>query len=239
MIPKVIHYCWFGRGELPELAEKCIASWKKYYPDYEIIQWNEDNFDVNCSAYTRYCYEQGKYAFLSDYARLAVVKKLGGIYFDTDVEVVRPLGELMQRTAFFGFENDCMINTGIGFGAEPGHPLVAAMLEQYESLKAREDGGFDLQPCPALNTAALLPFGLRQDGQRQIVCGAEILPVECMNPYEDSTGRLHCTENTLSIHWYSKSWLDWGTVLRSKLTKPFHRIFGTDCFQWLRRHLCN
>lgn len=237
MIPKVIHYCWFGRGELPELAKKCIASWQKYCPDYEIIQWNEDNFDVSSTAYTQYCYEQKKYAFLSDYVRLAVIRSHGGLYFDTDVEAVHSFDELVRYSAFFGFENDSYINTGLGFGAEPEHPAVAVMLKQYENLTAREGGGFDLTPCPALNTAALLPYGLSQNGARQTVCGAEILPVEYMNPYDDLTGRLRRTENTLSIHWYSKSWMSKGTVLRSKLTKPFHRIFGKDCFAGLKKHM--
>lgn len=234
MIPKIIHYCWFGRGELPELAKKCIASWEKYSPDYEIIQWDEDNFDVNSTAYARYCYEQKKYAFLSDYVRLAVVKQCGGIYLDTDVEVVRPLDEMLGSAAFFGFETEQSINTGHGFGAETEHPAVVAMLEQYEKMVPDENGAFELKACPALNTAALLPFGLRQDGSRQTVCGAEILPVDYMNPYDDPTGRLNKTENTLSIHWYSKSWMSKGTVLRSKLTKPFHRVFGTNCFGWLK-----
>ena len=127
-----------------------------------------------------------------------------------------------------------MIATGLGFGAESGHPAVAAMLKEYEGLVPDEGGTFALKACPALNTAALLPFGLQQDGTRQNVCGAEILPVEYMNPYDDPTGRLNQTGNTLSIHWYSKSWMSKGTILRSKLTKPFHRMFGKDCFRWLR-----
>ena len=235
MIPKIIHYCWFGRGELPEPAKRCIASWEKYCPDYQIIRWDEDNFDVDGSEYTRYCYERKKYAFLSDYVRLAVVKQHGGIYLDTDVEVVRSLDEVLQYSAFFGFENDGMINTGQGFGAQAEHPAVIAMLEQYEKMAPDENGVFELKACPALNTAALLPFGLKQDGSRQTVCGAEILPMEYMNPYDDSTGWLNKTVNTFSIHWYAKSWMSKGVILRSRLTKPFHRLFGKNCFQWLKK----
>lgn len=119
MIPRKIHYCWFGRGEKPRLAQKCIASWKKYCPDYEIIEWNEDNFDVNRNAYTQMCYKEKKYAFLTDYLRLLIVEEHGGIYFDTDVEAVRSFDELLDNPAFFGFENDRFVNTGEGFGAEP------------------------------------------------------------------------------------------------------------------------
>ena len=116
MIPRKIHYCWFGRGEKPRLAQKCIASWKKYCPDYEIIEWNEDNFDVNRNAYTQMCYKEKKYAFLTDYLRLLIVEEHGGIYFDTDVEAVRSFDELLDNPAFFGFENDRFVNTGEEIG---------------------------------------------------------------------------------------------------------------------------
>lgn len=235
MIPKKIHYCWFGGKELPELAQKCIASWEKFCPDYEIIRWDESNFDLDQIPYTRWCYENGKWAFLSDYARLAVVADHGGLYFDTDVELVKSPEELLQFEAFYGFENDLAVNTGQGFGAQAQHPTLVAMCQEYLALEQNEDGGFPIQACPASNTAALLPMGLTLNGQRQNVAGAEILPIEFLNPYDDSTGRLHRTENTIGIHWYSKSWISKGVVLRSKLTRPFHRIFGKDCFHWLKR----
>ena len=112
MIPKKIHYCWFGRNPKPKLAEKCIASWRKYCPDYEIIEWNEDNFDINTNGYTRMCYEEKKYAFLSDYVRLLVVAEHGGVYFDTDVELLRPIDDLRENDAFFR-------QFGLGIAAEP------------------------------------------------------------------------------------------------------------------------
>ena len=127
MIPKKIHYCWFGRGEKPKLARRCIASWKKFCPDYEIIEWNEDNFDINTNAYMQMCYEQKRYAFLTDYLRLLIIQEHGGVYFDTDVEVVKPLDDLLDSGAFFGFETDQYVNTGEGFGAEAGHPVVRQM----------------------------------------------------------------------------------------------------------------
>ena len=235
MIPKKIHYCWFGRGEKPALAEKCIQSWKKFCPDYEIVEWNEDNFPLDCNGYVRYCYDHKKWAFLSDYVRLAVVKEHGGVYFDTDVELLRSPGSMLKHEAFYSFETADIVNTGQGFGAIAGHPTVVAMAEEYERMKPDDQGNFPLTPCPALNTAALLRFGLRPDGSRQNVAGAEILPIEFMNPYDEPTGRMNKTKNTLSIHWYCKSWLSPGLKLRSKLTKPFHRLFGKDCFGWLRK----
>lgn len=235
MIPKIIHYCWFGGKELPPLAKKCIASWKKYCPDYEIIRWDESNFDLDQIPYTRWCYDNGKWAFLSDYVRLAVVAEHGGLYFDTDVELVQNPDHLLQYEAFYGFENSSAIASGLGFGSIPKHPTIEAMRQQYHLLKANETNAFALQKCPALNTVALLSLGLNPNGQRQNVAGAEILPAEFLNPYNNGTGLLAKTKNTVSIHWYSKSWLSPMQKLRSTLTKPFHRLFGNDCFAWLKR----
>lgn len=228
MIPRKIHYCWFGRGKKNKLAQKCIASWKKYCPDYEIIEWNEDNFDVNRNAYTQMCYQEKKYAFLTDYLRLLIVEEHGGIYFDTDVEAVRSFDELLDNPAFFGFENDRFVNTGEGFGAEPHNPAVRQMLAEYNQLL---DGQHGTIGCPRLNTDALLKLGLELNGEKQKLSGAVILPSDYMNPYEDATGRMNKTENTVSIHWYSKSALSRKTIIRSKITRVFHRIFGVDCFQ--------
>lgn len=234
MIPKTIHYCWFGRGEKPPLMKKCIDSWKKFCPDYEIIEWNEDNFDVNRNAYCSYCYANKKWAYLSDLVRLMVVHDNGGIYFDTDVEVVASFDGMLNNEAFYCFENNSNVATGLGFGAVKGHKTVAAMIEQYAEITADENGNMQMIGCPALNTKALLPFGLQLNGEKQTVGGALILPVEYMNPYDDPTGVLNKTENTLSIHWYSKSALDKRAVLRSKITRPFHRVFGVNCFKWLK-----
>lgn len=232
MIPKKIHYCWFGRGEKNSLAKKCIESWRKNCSDYELIEWNEDNFDVNQNAYTKMCYEQKKYAFLTDYIRLVIIKKNGGIYFDTDVEIVKPLDALLSHTAFFGFETKEFVNTGEGFGAEPGNPIVVQMLREYDRLL---DGLHGTIGCPILNTNALLKFGLVQNGEKQTLNGAVIYPPEYFNPYDDPTGILRQTENTYSIHWYGKSWLDKKTILRSKIMKPIHRFLGTDFFKGFRK----
>ena len=232
MIPKTIHYCWFGRGEKPKLAQKCIASWQKLLPDYELIEWNEDNYDVNATPYTRYCYENRKWAFLSDYVRLDVVYRYGGLYFDTDVEVIAPFDDLLEREAFFAFENDEHVATGLGFGAEQNSRYLRAMMDQYNFSDGNE---VVITGCPVLNTRALLPYGLKLDGKTQQLDGLLILSAEAMNPYDDPTGRLRVTENTRSIHWYSKSAQSKRAILRSRLTRPFHRIFGTDCFEWLKR----
>ena len=235
MIPKKIHYCWFGCGEKSKLAQKCIASWKKFCPDYEIIEWNEDNFAIDSYPYAKYCYEKKKWAFLSDFVRLVVVYQHGGIYFDTDVELLKSPEKLLGYDAYFGFETNEYVATGLGFGAIPCHKSVSAMIEEYNNIVPDEHGDFLLVGCPKLNTKALLQLGLQQSGQKQTVAGAVILPTDYFNPYDDPTGRLNKTENTISVHWYSKSWMDKKTILRSKITKPFHRLFGNDCFKWLKK----
>lgn len=227
MIPKKIHYCWFGKSELPAKAKKCIASWKKYCPDYEIIEWNEDNFDVYQNPYTTYTYNNRQFAFLSDYVRLLIVYQEGGLYFDVDVEVVRPLDDLLQHTAFFGFETDKYVNTGVGFGAEKGNYVVEQMIGEYADLL---DGTKGTVGCPILNTAALEKLGLVLNGQKQTIAGTMIYPVSYFNPYDDPTGCLKKTEETYSIHWFAKSWMSRKEVLRSKLLKPVHRLLGVDFF---------
>ena len=221
MIPKTIHYCWFGGKPLPEKALRCIASWKKYCPDYRLQRWDETNFDLTQNAYVRYCYENGKWAFLSDYVRLAVVAEHGGIYLDTDVELLCTPDKLLEEKAFYSFENSSCVNTGQGFGAVSHHETVEAMLQQYAAIVPP-----DILACPHYNTAALVALGLIPDGSEQTVAGAKILPVDHMNPYDDLTGRLNITENTVSVHWYAKSWVKPGLVLRSRLLRPFRRLFG-------------
>ena len=231
MIPKKIHYCWFGRGEKPKLAQKCIASWRKYMPDYEIIEWNEDNFDVNYNAYTKMCYEEKKYAFLTDYLRLLIVEEHGGIYFDTDVEAVRSFDDLLAYPAFFGFENNQYANTGEGFGAEAHHAVVRQMLKEYEPLL---DGQHGVIGCPILNTDALQKFGLRLDGKKQeLDHHTVVFPADFFNPRNSTTGELKRTENTHSIHWYSASWMPWYKRARSAIGRPIHRLAKECIEKWI------
>ena len=216
-------------AEIPNRSwEKCIASWKKYCPGWEIIEWNESNFDVNQNGYTKMCIEQKKYAFLSDYARVRVVAEHGGVYFDTDVELLRPIDALLENEAFFGFETPLYVASGLGFGSVAHGTVIEAMVREYDFLL---DGPQGTRGCPRLNTQTLERLGLVRDGSRQTVAGALILPVEYLNPYESDTGRLKKTANTYSVHWYSATWMSGGQRLRSAITRPLHRIFGTDFFR--------
>lgn len=235
MIPKIVHYCWFGGKPLPRLAMRCRDSWQKFFPDYEIKEWNELTYDVRQHPYTQYCYEHRLWAYLSDYVRLDVVERDGGLYFDTDVEVVKDPQDLLSSCqAYFGWETPEYLNTGLGFAAEAHHPAIQAMLAMYDGLVV--DGVYTadtLQGCPQLNTKALLPFGLRQDGTLQSVCDAQILPADYMCPFCDATGELKKTANTISIHWFSKSPHGKMAAWRVKMLRPLRRMLTSrfiKCF---------
>jgi len=229
MIPKKIHYCWYGGRPLPAKARGCIKSWQKYCPDYEVIQWNERNTKILRIPYLKWCLDHKKYAFLSDYVRLFVIEAHGGIYFDTDVEIIRSFDPLLSWSAFFGFETDHLINTGIGFGAEAHHPLIHQMLGEYQNILHQKP--YRVVGCPHLNTDALLKCGFKANGQFQTLAHGAIFPAEYFNPYDPATGHLHLTKQTYSIHWYNASWMSPANQLRNRVGRPFHRMFGKDCFR--------
>lgn len=244
MIPKKIHYCWFGRNPLPESAQKCIASWRKYLPDYEIIEWNEDNFDVNLIPYTTQAYQAKKYAFVSDYARFKILYEQGGLYFDTDVEVIKSMDDIIARGPFMGFEIDSdgknnigAIAPGLGLGVEAGHDLYKEIIEAYDQLQFINATGELNQTTVVIYTSNILvKKGLTAKKGIQQISGIFLYPKEYFNPLDDNTGRLAITENTHSIHWYSKTWLNVSPV-RMTISRLAHRIFGTDTVSNLMQFL--
>ena len=215
MIPKFIHYCWFGRNPLPQLALDCIASWRKYLPDYEIKEWNEDNFDVNIIPYTKEAYEQKKYAFVSDYARFWILEKYGGLYFDTDVEIIRPIDDIIANGPFMGAEDNGKtwtksynVAVGLGMGAEPHSSFIKDMMTVYNGLH------FEYNPdikkmvnIVTYTTRKLTEMGLQNKCEIQKVEEFTIYPHDYFNPINTVSGRLHITENTRSIHHYAGSWV--------------------------------
>lgn len=205
MIPKTIHYCWFGRGEKSTLIAKCIKSWKKICPDYRIVEWNEDNFDLNQAPdYVRKAYDAKKWAFVSDYARLKIVYENGGIYLDTDVELVRPLTDFLEHTAFFGTESPEIVSTGLGFGAEKGAEILQKMMDQYEKI---EFDPSNVLACPYIDTPVFVGLGWKKDGSLQLLAGdILVLPPEYLCPKTLMTGIINLTDNTYSIHHYTATW---------------------------------
>lgn len=213
MIPKVIHYCWFGRNPLPPLAEKCIDSWKKYLPDYEIKEWNEDNFDVNAIAYTKEAYEAKKYAFVSDYARFWILYNYGGIYFDTDVEVIKPMDDLIARGAWMGYESKLSthyingaIAPGLGMGCSAYSEILNDLLQNYSNLHFQINGRLNLKTIVAYTTEAFIARGLEIRDGVQECCGFTIYPPDYFNPLDSKTQTIKLSKNTYSIHHYMASW---------------------------------
>ncbi len=210
-IPKCIHYCWFGEKPLPKLAKRCIASWKKYCPDYEIIEWNEKNFDVNAVLYTQQAYYAKKYAFVSDYARFWILEKYGGIYMDTDVELISSMDDILQRGAYIGCEQDAdegiTLNPGLGIAAEPHNKMIKELLAGYQERKfIHSDGNLNLITIVQYTTETFKKYGLQELAGIQMVGDFTIYPREYFSPQHYRTGKLEITPKTHSIHYYSASW---------------------------------
>ena len=207
MIPKIIHYCWFGRNPLPESALKCIASWRKFLPDYEIREWNEDNFDVNIIPYTQQAYEAKKWGFVTDYARLETVYKYGGIYFDTDVELIKPIDDLLYNYAFFGFGNYGRVATGLGFGAIKAHGAIETLMNVYNDISLyKEDGSIDISTNTMHEESAFLKMGLTPDDSFQRRGSIVFLTSDFLSPLVPGFNKPRITENTMSIHHNQFSW---------------------------------
>lgn len=209
MIPKVIHYCWFGKNPKPALAKRCIKSWHKHCPDYKIIEWNEENFDISSMPlYVRQAYDAKKWAFVTDYVRLKVVYDHGGIYMDTDVELKKTLNSLLHYSAYFGFEDEMHINTGLGFGAIAGHEILKELMKDYDKIPfILESGDFDQETCPSRNTKVLLRHSLKLNDSKQMLDGdVLILPSIYLCPLSYQTGKRKFSRKTFSIHWFDASW---------------------------------
>ncbi|MFV8272717.1 glycosyltransferase family 32 protein [Faecalibacterium prausnitzii] len=223
MIPKIIHYCWFGGNPLPELAQKCIASWKKYCPDYEIKEWNEGNFDLSCCDYVREAYEAKKWAFVSDVARLYAMVTEGGIYMDTDVEVIQPLDGLLCYHAVSGFETDKNIPTGL-MACEKGNPMFQELLDEYETAHfILPDGTVDKTTNVERITNACLKYGFIPNNKKQTINTFTLLPKDYLCPKNNKTGELKISDNTLAIHHFDGSWLSSEEHYKNELTRKVHK----------------
>lgn len=223
MIPKVIHYCWFGGNPLSKDVEKCIASWRKYCPDYEIKQWNESNFDLNCCDYVKEAYQAKKWAFVSDYARFWILYHYGGLYFDTDVEVIKPMDDLIEKGSFMGEEtglpdNKSECNPGLGLAAAPGLGLYKEILDYYSTQHfLNPDGSTNLLTVVERTTEILKLHGFKGDGSIEEVDGVLIYPPDYFCPMNYRTGKIKITKNTRSIHHYSATWQSSYDQFKTKL----------------------
>ncbi len=217
MIEKKIHYCWFGRGEMRPLMKKCLKSWKKYCPDYEIIEWNEDNFDVNSTIWTKQAYEAKKYAFVSDYVRLKVLYEHGGVYMDTDVEVVKPIDQFLDNDAFSGFESESSVPTGI-IASEKGNIVIKRWLDYYKDRPYIVDGKVCMEPNVAFMKKDLIEHGLIMNDEMQMLDGITIYPQTYFCPLSAVSIEQKITENTYTLHHFTSTWRT------EKALKDFARV---------------
>lgn len=206
-IPKMIHYCWFGGNELSELAEKCIASWNKFCSDYQIIEWNETNFDIKSAPqYVREAYALKKWAFVSDYVRLWALVEHGGVYMDTDVELLRPIDCFLENHAFSGFETPQSVPTGI-MGAEKGFSLFQNLLETYSEKRfILKDGTLNTETNTVQITRFISKYDFSFNDSYQLVCGMAFYPHDFFCPKDYYTEKIKLTKNTFAIHHFAKSW---------------------------------
>ncbi len=233
-IPKTIHYIWFGGKPLPPLARRCIESWHRHMPGHEIIRWDETNFDVNAVPYTAAAYSAGKYAFVSDYARFRILYDHGGVYLDTDVELIKPLDDILSHGAFMGCEDPIHkkhphgrfgVNAGLGMAAPPAHPFYRQVLDFYETATFKQsENGFATVTVVDTITAMMKAGGLTRSDNIQNILGINIYPPEYFSPMDFDSGKIRITPHTRSIHHYAASWFSAERKIHMKIT----RLLGPD-----------
>lgn len=236
MIPKIIHYCWFGDNPLPELALRCINSWKRYFPDYEIREWNETNFDIKSCNYCIEAYKAKKWAFVSDYARFKILYEYGGLYFDTDVEIIKSMDDIVHIGSFMGCEKTSVKKTtiapGLGLAATPGFGLYKIILDDYEKSHFIIDNG-QLNYFTVVDriTNILKKYGFKETDEFQEIKDKSnkwkitIYPSEYFCPMNYETGELTLTDNSRTIHWYNASWLNENMQRRHKRSMNIKKTF--------------
>lgn len=228
MIPKTIHYCWFGGKKLPGLAKDCIQSWRKFFPDYEIKRWDETNFDININDYVKEAYNAKRYAFVSDYARFWILYNYGGVYFDTDVKVINPMDDILCHGAYMGFESiegqePLFVNPGLGMAAEKGNKFLENMLSLYDSMHFVDKNGVPcLKSIVMYTSERLIEEGLKNIPGIQNISGIKIYPKDYFNPSDYVSKKNIITSNTRSIHYFAGSWI----TPRERFMHMVENVFG-------------
>lgn len=224
MIPKIIHYCWFGGKSLPNDVKKCIKTWETYCPDYEIKQWDETNFDVNCHPFVKSAYEAKAWAFVSDFARLKIIYDYGGVYFDTDVELLKNIDFLLKNQCFIGVQQcGLFCTTGLGFGAVKANQVVYEMLKQYDHIKFSKEDHSKIA-CPYLNSKVFEKLGYQYQDNIVELENATVYPVRFFDPIAPGDSENYMCEDTVSIHHYSASWLP----EKNRIKRKIIRLIGPE-----------
>lgn len=228
-IPKIIHYCWFGGNEKPSKIKKCIESWKKFMPEFEIIEWNESNFDINALQYTKQAYEMKKYAFVSDVARLKALSMYGGIYFDTDVEVFKNFTPLLDEQCILGFEEEEYIATSM-MAVEPNHKLINKFLKIYDNIPFLDKKGIIIEGTNVSKlTDLLVEKGLKRENiYQKLDDNISIYPKEYFSPYVYPYGIYQITDNSYCVHHFFVSWQSKTVLLKRYLKMVIAKLIGLD-----------
>ena len=247
MIPKIIHYCWFGKNEMPENVKKCIDSWRRLCPSYEIIKWDESNYDFHKNQYISEAYKKGKFAFVSDFARLDIIYNNGGIYLDTDVELIKPFDDLLDNHCYFGCEFPGVIATGLGFGAEKKHDFLKDNMAEYSSEHFVVNGKTNTTTCVEYTMRALSGKGIKKVDYIQKFDDVVVFPPEYFCPLSLYTNKLKISEKTYSIHHYDATW--YGNNNTKKIIKKkiipikifakttINNIFGEGTYEKIKNRI--
>lgn len=235
-IQKIIHYCWFGKGKKSKLMKKCMKTWSKYFPDYKIIEWNEENFDINQNEYVKEAYKNKKYAFVSDYARLYALYNYGGIYFDTDIEVMKEFDDIINDRDIYAFEKKDLIMTGVMIARKKSR-IIEKFIKVYDNLKfVNEDGTFNLVPNTYRLTEILKEYGLICNNKKQTLENnvADIYPIEYFCAYDMDNSHFIPTENTYTIHHYDGSWTSGKEKVLKFIKRSLSKIIGRKLYDKIR-----
>jgi len=249
MIPKIIHYCWFGKEPKDDLTLKCIESWKRMCPEYEILEWNDDNSDIESNCFASEAYHNGKWAFVSDYIRLVKLYEYGGIYLDADVELIKSLDDFIEDNTFFGYAEETCIGTST-IGAVKGSEFINTLLKYYSDRHfIKEDGTFDEIPNNVVVTKLAKEFWGFNMGDVSIGDSVKIYPTEFFSPFRKkiigseaylySHNNFILTKNVYAIHYNSLSWINVGMRVKvSRLLKQVVRsIVPHKVFWKIKSHL--
>lgn len=231
-IPKKIHYIWFGRNPKSELILRCIDSWKRFFPDYEIIEWNEDNYNIDKCAYVREAYDAKKWAFASDYARFDIIWEHGGIYLDTDVEFLKPLPDfLLNQEAFSGYESNGNINPGLIYAAPPGFSITRELMEEYEKMHFVQDGKIVCKTVNMVTTEVLERHEPLKKNTFQVIHGLALYPSGFFCGYDLDVGEYDIQPETISVHHYAGTWAK--KTLKMRLQTFFKKAIGIRLYRKL------
>lgn len=231
-IPKIIHYCWFGHNPKPEIVLSCIESWKKYMPEYEIKEWNEENYDVYKSSFAKEAYKQKRWAFVSDYARFDIIYHFGGIYFDTDVELLKTIPEeILKKNNFTGFETAGKVSPVLVYADKRRGNITKQILDKYESIQFLFESKSENMTVNTIVTSVLVPLGLIKNDTFQVVGGLTIYPSSVFCAFDQDVKEIDITENTVSVHHYAGTWT--ADTPKKKIRKYVKRIFGVEGYRKL------